>query len=128
MGRKAHGKSSHREQAPKQSRGFSRGHGAHHRPEPGAPRKMGSGRGRTVDYIRTRDFSRLDDDALADLERIEKRANVEKRVQESGESETFGAKLSGTLTRGVVVEVRKGNFLTRVLIGPEPDSGETRFK
>jgi ribosome biogenesis GTPase len=130
MGRKSHGKSSHREQAPKQARGFSRGHGSHHRQRSGqqAPSKLGTGRGRTDDYIRTRDFSRLDDDALADLERIEKRANVEKRVQESGESETFGAKLSGTLTRGVVVEVRKGNFLTRVLIGPEPGGGETRFK
>src|SRR4051794_32030652 len=119
MGRKSHGKSNQREQAPKQ-RGFARGHGAHHHKRgQDAPHKLGSGRGRTDEYIRTRDFSRLDDDALADLERIEKRANVEKRVEDSGEAGKFGARLVGTVSRGVVVEVRKGNFLTRVLIDPE---------
>jgi ribosome biogenesis GTPase len=129
MGRKSHGKSNSRDQAPKQQRGFERGHGAHHRRRgQEAPHNLGTGRGRTDEYIRTRDFSRLDDDSLADLDKTQKRAGNEKRVEASGESESFGSELQGTLTRGIVVEVRKGNFLTRVLADPPAGGAETRFK
>jgi ribosome biogenesis GTPase len=118
MGRRSSDKHSHsREQAPKQARGFARGHGSHHRYKPGrdAPRSFGSGRGRTDDNQRTKDFTRLDDDSLADVNLSEKRSNVEKRVQAAGEAQSFGSALEGTLERGIVVEVRKGNFLTRML-------------
>src|SRR5471030_2911442 len=111
MGRKSHSSKggSRREQAPKQARGFARGHGSHHKHRgPDAPHKLGTGRGRTDEYIRTKEFRRLHDDVLQDLDSGEKRANVEKRVQDSGEAQRFGAALDGTLSRGVVVEVRKG--------------------
>jgi ribosome biogenesis GTPase len=119
MGRRSpdNKRSAHRDQAPKQSRGFARGHGSHHRYRAGhdAPRSFGTGRGRTDDIRRTKDFSRLDEETLEDVDLVEKRANVEKRVEAAGEAQTFGAKLEGTHERGIVVEVRKGNFLSRML-------------
>ncbi len=83
---------------------------------------MGSGRGRTDDATRTKDFSRLGDEALYDINRTEKRAEVEKRVETTGDAQKFGARLlSGTIGAGVVVEVRKGNFLTRMLTAPDQE-------
>ncbi len=125
-GRKSHGgKGGGREQTPKQARGNARGHGAYHRHERGrdAPRRIASGKDRTMDVVRHQGFSRLQDDALADLTRIEKKSEVENRIEESGDSAGFGADLQGLRARGTVVEVRKGNFLTRI-DEPKPD-GET---
>jgi len=109
-------------------RGFARGHGAHHHHKRGkeAPRQIGSGRDRTEDHAqRRRDFTRLDDETLHDLENIEKKASVERSVEELGDAHTYGAALEGEKSRGRVIEVRKGNFLTRmeldsVLSGTEP--------
>ena len=136
MGRRSQSKKDnarHRDQAPKQSRGFSRGHGQHHRQGGvhGAPRTMGTGRGRTDEQTRTKDFSRLSDETLYDINTSEKRASVEKRVEDSGEAQRFGARLlSGTFGKGIVVEVRKGNFLTRMTTTPdlEPGAAEPRWK
>ena len=123
-GRKSHhGKSGdRREQSSKQTRGNARGHGAYHRHQEGrgAPRKVASGKDRTMDTVRHQGFSRLQDDDLADLSAIEKKADVEHSIEESAEAAGFGATLAGTRARGTVVEVRKGNFLTRV---DEPAGG-----
>lgn len=124
-GRKSHhGKGGdRREQSSKQARGNARGHGAYHRHQEGrgAPRKVASGKDRTMDTVRHQGFSRLQDDDLADLSAVEKKADVEHSIEESAEAAGYGATLAGTRTRGTVVEVRKGNFLTRV---DEPAGGE----
>ncbi|MEI6232675.1 MAG: ribosome small subunit-dependent GTPase A [Planctomycetota bacterium] len=105
-----------REQTPKQARGNARGHGSHHRHQEGrgAPRKVASGKDRTMDIVRHQGFSRLQDDDLADLSVMEKKADVENRIEESEHAAQFGATLDGIRARGTVVEVRKGNFLTRI--------------
>jgi ribosome biogenesis GTPase len=105
-----------REQTPKQARGNARGHAAHHRHQEGkgAPRKVASGKDRTMDTVRHQGFARLQDDDLADLSRKEKKADVESSIEETGEAAGYGATLQGLRARGTVVEVRKGNFLTRI--------------
>jgi len=105
-----------REQARK-VRGFARGHGAHHRHERGkdAPRQIGSGRDRTEGHgQRQRGLTRLHDDTLHELKNIEKRASVERSVEDLSDAHGYGAALEGELSRGRVIEVRKGNFLTRM--------------
>jgi len=76
-GRKSHHDRSgeRREQSSKQARGNARGHGAYHRHQEGrgAPRKVASGKDRTMDIVRHQGFSRLQDDDLADLSAGEKR-------------------------------------------------------
>lgn len=109
-------KSDRREQSSKQVRGNSRGHGAHHRHEEGryAPRKIATGKDRTIDPVRQAGFSRLDDETLADLNKHSKNSELERRIEDSGEAAKYGATLEGQRARGTVVEVRKGNFLTRI--------------
>ena len=124
-GRKSHdqdGKSGRREQAEKQVRGFARGHGAHHRHRPGkdAPRSVASGRDRTTENTRRKPLGRMGDDALWELSNVEKAGEVERRIEKSEEAGAYGTKLEGFKTRGLVIEVRKGNFLTQVLSDPEP--------
>jgi len=122
-GRKSHdsGKGKGRAQASKQVRGFARGHGAHHRHRPGkeAPRQLGTGRDRTTEGTRDRQLLRLTDDALHDLSNSERNANVERSIEELGDAQSFGARMEGTGGRGIVVEVRKGNFLTLMHTGPD---------
>ncbi len=127
-GRRSHHESgegkARRAQSPKQVRGFARGHGAHHRHQPGkgAPRPVGSGRDRTETGARRNDFERLGDDDLSDLSSSEKKSNVERSIEELGDAQGFGARMEGLPARGLVLEVRKGNFLTRML-GGQADLG-----
>ena len=106
-----------REQAPKKAHGFARGHGAHHRHQAGkgAPHRMGSGKDRTGGDARVKEFGRLQDDALADLTNLERTSEVERRLQNLEDAGGFGAAMEGSLARGLVVEVVRGNFLTRML-------------
>jgi ribosome biogenesis GTPase len=119
-GRKSQGggkeKSGRSEQAAKSPRGFARGHGAHHHHRRGreAPRQVGSGRDRTDEGARRKTFTRLDDDALSDLSNQEKRADVERSVEDHADAGGFGAAMEGPQARGLVLEVRKGNFLTQL--------------
>jgi len=111
-----------REQARK-VRGFARGHGAHHRHQRGkdAPRQIGSGRDRTEDHgRRQRGLTRLHDDTLNELENSEKKSSVERSVEELGDAHGYGAALEGEISRGRVIEVRKGNFLTRMELASTP--------
>src|SRR5579862_2886217 len=105
-----------REQSRKPARGNARGHGAYHRRERGrgAPRKVASGKDRTMDTVRHQQFGRLGDEELADLSKLEKKADVERSIEDSSQAAGYGATLEGHRVRGVVVEVRKGNFLTRI--------------
>jgi len=115
-----------RAQAPKQPRGFARGHGAHHRHRPGreAPHPFGSGRDRTDEERRAPDFKRLSDEQVEGLVGVEKRADAERWVDQLVDARAFGALLEGVPARGVVVEVRRGNFLTRMLSSSPPVTGE----
>jgi ribosome biogenesis GTPase len=61
----------------------------------------------------------LDEDAIDALSHMEKPAEDDRRLEELGEADTFGARMEGPLARGVVLEVRRGNFLTRMLT-PSP--------
>jgi|GEM_PF-43324 len=115
-----------REQSKKQPRGFARGHGAHHRHVSGkdAPRRIGTGRDRTDGAARLKNFTMLDDDAQADLNKTQKSAEVEKSLQELGGASSYGARMEGDRASGMVVEVRKGNFLTRITsAAPEAYAG-----
>ena len=129
MGRKSHpdsaGGKQHRDQSPKQTRGFARGHGVHHNHRRGkdAPHRLGTGRDRTVEGTRTKIFSRMSDDILSDLNNTEKTATLERRLKELGQADGYGAKLDGVTARGIVVTVRKGNFLTKMLTPPPLDQG-----
>ncbi len=121
-GRRSHGdKGGDRAQARKQPRGFARGHGAHHRHRPGkeAPRPVGTGRDRTQDFTRAASLRSMDDESLSELGNVEKPYAVERRLEELGDAHTFGAKLDGPAAHGIVLEVRKGNFLTE-LTTPSP--------
>lgn len=121
------GRSSHhdrREQSPKQPRGNARGHGRHHRADHrGAPRVIASGKDRTMDTQRHQGFSRLHDEELADLSNFDRQAELERRVEHKGDEKEFGAELRGLRAHGTVIEVRKGNFLTRIDT-PLPSGGE----
>jgi ribosome biogenesis GTPase / thiamine phosphate phosphatase len=115
-GRRSHNEknSARKAQGSKQVRGFARGHGAHHRHKAGrdAPRLIGSGRDRTHEIQRQREFGRLDDDQLMDLEGGASHAPSGRSVEELGDAQRFGAAMDGERASGTVVEVRKGNFLT----------------
>ena len=76
---------------------------------------LGTGRDRTQDNTRQKTFSRLSDDDMHDLSHGERNAEVDGRLGQLDQAHTFGAKLEGVPARGVVLEVRKGNFLTRIL-------------
>ena len=120
-----------RQQAPKQIRGIARGHGVHHRHQPGreAPHPFGTGRDRTSEGARRKDLARWADDELAELGHLEERAEGDKRLEELGEAGGFGAPLEGVITRGLVLEVRKGNFLTRMLASrPETVPGSAAWQ
>ena len=111
-----------REQTPKQGRGNARGHAWHHRKGGGggrvtvreAPHGIASGKDRTMEGTRRQGFMQLDDETLADLRSGEKRMEVERKIQEKGEAAEYGAELPGLRGRGTVIEVRRGNFLTRI--------------
>jgi ribosome biogenesis GTPase len=109
-----------RPQRARRVRGFARGHGAHHRHKPGqdAPHQFGSGLDRTADETRVRGLKRLGDEELADLSATERRGLSERRIQELTEAHSFGAPLEGVTAQGIVTEVRRGNFLTRLLTPP----------
>jgi ribosome biogenesis GTPase len=121
MGRRSPDDSGRREQAPKKVRGFARGHGVHHRHRPGrgAPRPFGSGRNRTEEGTRLQSIGRMGDEALEELANAESPEDLDKRLEELGAAGDFGAKLEGASARGLVLEVRKGNFLTRILTARE---------
>lgn len=123
-GRGSHSnKGGRREQARKQARGNARGHGAHHRHDGrGAPRGIATGKDRTMDTTRGEGFARLHDDELADLSKIEKRSEIERRIEQKSDAAEYGAELEGTRATGTVVEVRRGNFLTRIE-SPVPGGG-----
>src|SRR6185295_10343220 len=105
-----------REQSRKPVRGNARGHGAHHRHERGrgAPHKLSSGKDRTMDTVRRPQLFRMGDEELAELSAVGKKSDVERSIEESSDAAGFGATLQGERGKGVVVEVRKGNFLTRL--------------
>lgn len=117
-------KSERREQASKQTRGNARGHAKHHRQDGarGAPRGIATGKDRTMDTQRRAGYSQLLDDTLADLNAGERNSEVERRIQTKGEAGKFGVDLEGQRASGVVVEVRRGNFLTRI-DSPAPGEG-----
>ena len=114
--RSHHDKGGREEQSRKPARGNARGHGAYHRHERGrgAPHKVASGKDRTMDTVRRQQFGRLGDEELSELSAVEKKSEVERSIEESGEAAGFGVALEGHHARGVVIEVRKGNFLTRL--------------
>ncbi|HYG75737.1 MAG TPA: ribosome small subunit-dependent GTPase A [Planctomycetota bacterium] len=124
-GRKSHhdrDKGKGRAQASKKNvRGFARGHGAHHRHRAGkeAPRQIGTGRDRTTEGTRDRQLMRMHDDELQDLSNAERNASAGYSIEELGEAQSFGAKMEGTVAAGIVVEVRKGNFLTLMRSAPD---------
>lgn len=100
----------------KKVRGFARGHGAHHRHRAGkdAPRNLGTGRDRTHEIRRQREFGRLSDDELHDLESGQSHATGGRSVEELSDASAYGSDLEGEKSLGTVVEVRRGNFLTRM--------------
>lgn len=115
-GRKSHHEkdSAKREGGSKKIRGFARGHGAHHRHKAGkeAPRNIGTGRDRTHEIRRQREFGRLSDDELHDLESNQSHATGGRSVEELSDAGGYGSELEGEKSKGTVVEVRRGNFLT----------------
>lgn len=124
-GRRSHSeKSNRREQGEKQVRGFARGHGAHHRHQAGkeAPRNIGTGRDRTHEIRRQREFGRLDDDQIGNLASGQKHSTGGRSVEELTDAAGFGAELEGEKAAGTVVEVRKGNFLTLLQADSASDS------
>ena len=114
-----------REQARKQPRGIARGHGAHHRFRAGreAPYAFGTGRDRTEEEIRPRGFKRLGDEQLEEFGFGERKAEAERWLEDAEQAYTYGADLEGTPARGVVIEIRKGNFLTRMSSAPVLSTG-----
>ncbi|MFH0938867.1 MAG: ribosome small subunit-dependent GTPase A [Planctomycetota bacterium] len=121
MGRKhPDGDESQRKQASKQPRGFARGHGVHHRHRPGrdAPHAFGTGRDRAGDDINRGKLTNLPLEELENLGNIETAGDIDRRIEESDDAGTFGTALKGVLARGLVLEVRKGNFLTKMLSSP----------
>lgn len=130
-GRRSHHQHSERgprEQARKQPRGNARGHGAYHRFRSGkeAPRSFGTGHDRTEEATRVRGLARWNDETLEGLSAGEKKAEAERWVDEPEDASSFGAKLDGAVARGIVVEVRKGNFLTRMTSAPPLSMGGGR--
>lgn len=129
-GRRSHSeKSDRREQGEKQVRGFARGHGAHHRHQTGkqAPRNIGTGKDRTHEIQRQREFGRLDDDQIGELATGQKHSLGGRSVEELNDAAGFGAELDGEKAAGTVVEVRKGNFLTLMKADSASDS-ENAFR
>ncbi|MBI3832115.1 MAG: ribosome small subunit-dependent GTPase A [Planctomycetes bacterium] len=124
-GRKHSGseKGGDRAQKSKNVRGLARGHGMHHRPGAGAPRSLASGRLRDSHEHRERSYRRLSDDALADLPAEQRVATARRRLESDDEASIFGVPLKGARSRGVVVEVRKGHFLTELHQQPEQPPG-----
>src|SRR5580765_365116 len=94
------------EQGRKPARGNARGHGAYHRHERGrgAPRKVASGKDRTMDTTRRQQFGRLGEDELAELSAIGHKSDIERSIEESGEAAGYGVDLEGHRAHGVVVE------------------------
>ncbi|MCY3023437.1 MAG: hypothetical protein NTW87_31030, partial [Planctomycetota bacterium] len=66
----------------------------------------------------------MGDEALSELAGLEKRATAERWVDKLADASAFGALLEGIPAHGVVVEVRKGNFMTRMSTpAPEEATG-----
>ena len=66
---------------------------------------------------------RLDENQQADLPGIQRLVEGKKRLQDGEDACAYGTAMDGPVSAGIVLEVRKGNFLTELFEAPEMPAG-----